>query len=116
MQRALCKIKGRFFFPSIKTSGCCNLVRNMLFIEKDACKCQSSTKEIFSKGGCKVITIHCRIIKSRVDSRDQEELKQIIITSLSALLHKCQTQLMPSYSFRSARSSKQRMMFSWTSI
>src|SRR5215212_12039329 len=106
MQRALCKITRNILLSIDQDIRLLQLGKKYAFHrKKNACKCQSSTKEIFYKGGCKVITIHCRIIKSRVDRRDQEELKQIIITSLSALLHKCQTQLMPSYSFRSARSS-----------
>jgi hypothetical protein len=55
-KRVLCKITRKILLSldqDVQTFSCCNLIRNMLFIQKDACKCQSSTKEIFSKGSAK---------------------------------------------------------------
>jgi hypothetical protein len=37
------------FFPAIKTSSCCNLIRNAFLRKKDACKYRSSAIKIFSR-------------------------------------------------------------------
>jgi hypothetical protein len=47
------KSQGIFFFPSIKTFSCCNLIRNMLFIEKTHVNAGLQQKRYSLRGGAK---------------------------------------------------------------